>query len=58
MRVFHKLETQVEYLKGVGIRRFDVDAVNYDPRSSTATKRPDRAAAIKDARGRRLYEVA
>lgn len=28
----------IEYLKGVGIARFDVDAVNYDSHSITAAK--------------------
>jgi hypothetical protein len=55
LRIFRKLETLVEYLKGVGIPRFEVDAVNYDPRSVTATKRPDRAAAMKDAHAAAAY---
>ncbi|MDQ1835440.1 MULTISPECIES: antitoxin PaaA2 family protein [Massilia] len=55
VRIFRKLETLVEYLKGVGIARFDVDAVNYDPRSITATRRPDRAAAMKDAHAAAAY---
>ncbi|HAT31433.1 MAG TPA: hypothetical protein DCW29_11455 [Janthinobacterium sp.] len=55
VRIFRKLETLVEYLKGVGIQRFDVDAVNYDPNSVTATKRPDRAAAMKDAHAAAAY---
>ncbi|MFB9240976.1 antitoxin PaaA2 family protein [Massilia antarctica] len=55
VRIFRKLETLVEYLKGVGIARFDVDAVNYDSRSITATKRPDRAAAMKDAHAAAAY---
>ena len=55
VRIFRKLETLVEYLKGVGIPRFDVDAENYDPRSVTATKRPDRAAAMKDAHAAAAY---
>jgi hypothetical protein len=55
VRIFRKLETLVEYLKGVGIPRFDVDAVNYDPRSVGATKRPDRAAAMKDAHAAAAY---
>ena len=49
VRIFRKLETLVDYLKGVGIPRFYVDAVNYDPDSATAQKRPDRAVAMKDA---------
>ena len=55
VRIFRKLETLVEYLKGVGIPRFDVDAVNYDPHSVTVTKRPDRAAAMKDAHAAAAY---
>ena len=55
VRVFRKLETLVEYLKGVGIPLFDVDAVNYDPRVTTAAKRPDRAAATKDEQAAAAY---
>lgn len=55
MRIFRKLETLVEYLKGIGIPRFDVDAVNYDPQSVTGAKRPDRAAAMKDAHAAAAY---
>lgn len=55
VRIFRKLETLVEYLKGVGIPRFDVDAVNYEPHSTTTTKRPDRAAAMKDAHAAAAY---
>jgi hypothetical protein len=55
VRIFRKLETLVEYLKGVGIPRFDVDAVNYDPHSAAIAKRPDRAAAMKDAHAAAAY---
>jgi len=55
VRIFRRLETLVEYLKGIGIPRFDVDAVNYDPHSVTAAKRPDRAAAMKDAHAAAAY---
>ena len=55
VRIFRKLETLVAYLKGVGIPCFDVDAANYDPHSDTATKRPDRAAAMKDAHAAAAY---
>lgn len=55
VRIFRKLETLVEYLKGVGIPRFDVDAVNYDPHSVSTSKRPDRAAAMKDAHAAAAY---
>ena len=54
VRIFRKLETLVAYLKAVGIPRFDVDAVNYDPHTTTA-KRPDRAAAMKDAHAAAAY---
>jgi hypothetical protein len=55
VRIFRKLETLVAYLKSVGIARFHVDAVNYDSHSITATKRPDRAAAMKDAHAAAAY---
>lgn len=55
VRIFRKLETLVEYLKGVGIVRVDVDAVNYDPHSIAAAKRPDRAAAMKAAHAAAAY---
>lgn len=55
VRIFRKLETLVEYLKGVGIPRFEVDAENYDSRSTIATKRPDRALAMKDAHAAAAY---
>ena len=50
VRIFRKFETLVSYLKGVGIARFDVDAVNYDPESLKTTRnRPDRSEAMKSA---------
>lgn len=56
VRIFRKLETLVAYLKGVGISRFDVDTVNYDSHSVTATaKRPDRSAAMKTAHAAAAY---
>lgn len=55
VRIFRKLETLVDYLKGIGIPRFDVDAVNYDPDSVTLHKRPDRAAAMKSAHEAAAY---
>lgn len=55
VRIFRKLETLVAYLKDIGIAHFAVDAVNYDPRSVTTTKRPDRAAAMKDAHAAAAY---
>ncbi len=55
VRIFRKLETLVAYLKGIGIPRFDVDAVSYDPNSVATTKRPDRAAAMKGAHASAAY---
>lgn len=55
VRIFRKLETLVEYLKGVGIPRFEVDAVNYNANSAGTAKRPDRAAAMKDAHAAAAY---
>jgi hypothetical protein len=56
VRIFRKLETLVEYLKGVGIPRFDVDAVNYDADGENKYKRPDRAAAMKSAHEAAAYD--
>lgn len=47
VRVFKKLDTAMSYLKGIGIARFEVDAVNYDATSLTVGTRPDRSAALK-----------
>lgn len=55
VRIFRKLETLVAYLKGVGIPRFDVDAVNYAAGGATPRKRPDRSAAMKDAHEAAAY---
>jgi hypothetical protein len=55
LRIFRKLDTLADYLKGVGIPRFDVDAENYDPDSVAVTRRPDRAAAMKDAHAAAAY---
>jgi hypothetical protein len=54
-RVFRKLETLVDYLRAVGIQRFDVDAANFDPHGATVSKRPDRSAAMKDAHAAAAY---
>lgn len=56
VRIFRKFETLVTYLKGVGIARFDVDAVNFDAGSLKATRsRPDRAEALKHAHEAAAY---
>jgi hypothetical protein len=55
IRIFRKLETLVDYLKGIGIPRFEVDAANYDPLNGAGNKRPDRAAALKDAHAAAAY---
>src|SRR5581483_9271752 len=49
VRIFRKFETLVGYLKEIGIPRFDVDAEEYSPEGGSAAKRPDRAAAMKEA---------
>lgn len=55
-RIFRKFETLVTYLKGIGIARFDVDAVNFDAGSLKATRsRPDRAEALKHAHEAAAY---
>lgn len=55
VRNFRKLETLVNYLRGIGIQRFDVDAANFDP--ATTTTRPDRSEALKLAHQAAAYDV-
>lgn len=55
VRIFRKLETLVNYLKSVGIARFDVDAVNYDATRLKTHSRPDRAEAMKNAHEAAAY---
>ena len=47
VRKFKKLETLVNYLKEIGISRFDIDATDYDQSSIQTYKRPDRVEAIR-----------
>lgn len=57
VRIFRKLETLVNYLKDVGIPRFDVDAEHYDAASMKTTRnRPDRAEAMKSAHEAAAYD--
>jgi len=55
VRLFSKLETVAAYLKGIGIARFDVDALGYDAEHARRT-RPDRAAALKRAHEAAAYD--
>lgn len=56
VRIFPKFETLVRYLKGVGIARYEVDAVDYDPALKPTRSRPDRAAAMKSAHAAAAYD--
>lgn len=56
VRVFKKLETLVGYLKGIGISRFDVDAVNFDPQTVATYRRPDASAALKLAHSAAMHD--
>ena len=56
VRIFRKFETLVGYLKGVGIVRFDVDALNWDADSLTTRTRPDASEAMKKAHEAAAYD--
>lgn len=57
VRIFRKFETLVTYLKGVGIARFEVDAVNYDAASLKLTRtRPDSSEAMRKAHEAAAYD--
>jgi hypothetical protein len=47
VRLFRRLEPLVEYLKGVGLDRFEVDASGY-PSELPSRRRPNTSAPIKD----------
>ncbi len=48
VRTFRKLDTVMDYLKNLGIPRFDVDAANFDAQAMKATRaRPDSSATMK-----------
>jgi hypothetical protein len=49
VRMFKKLDTLVGYLKEIGIHRFEVNAVDFDPQSVATYTRPDASAALKRA---------
>lgn len=54
VRTWAHLDSLVKYLRQLGIRRFETDASNYDPKqATTSTKRPDKAEAL-----RRAHEAA
>lgn len=54
VRVFRRMETLVNYLKDIGIQRFDVDAVNYEAEGGRS--RPDRAQALRHAHEAAAYD--
>lgn len=54
VRLFSKLETVAVYLRGIGIPRFDVDVVDYDPERARRA-RPDRSEALKQAHEAAAY---
>ena len=41
VRLFRRFETLTTYLKEIGIERFEVDAVDYDPALPKTARRPD-----------------
>jgi hypothetical protein len=57
VRLFRNFETLVSYLKGIGIAKFEVDAVHYAAKDSTSgRKRPDSAAKMKHAHEAAAYD--
>lgn len=57
VRLFKRFETLVNYLKGAGIARFDVDAADFDPTTIEAARRPDRSAALKQAHAAAAHDA-
>lgn len=48
VRSWANLNSLAKYLAGLGIRKFDADATNYDPHQKTI-ERPDRSVTLKRA---------
>ncbi|KEY59257.1 hypothetical protein [Serratia sp. DD3] len=57
VRLFKRLETLVNYLKDIGIVRFDVDASNFTPERLPRHARPDRSIALKRAHEAAAYDA-
>lgn len=47
-RIWRKLDTLAKYLSKLGIEKFEINMINYDPSQKTLT-RPDSAATLKQA---------
>ena len=57
VRIFRKFETLVNYLRGVGIARFEVDSANFVSVSPCVTRtRPDSAAKLRQAHQAAAYD--
>jgi hypothetical protein len=57
MRLFRSLETLANYLKGIGIAQFEVNATQFDPVASNRTQRPDRALALRRTHESAAYDA-
>lgn len=56
IRVYRKFETLVEYLKSIGIAKYQVDATGYEPGvPATDRKRTDAAERMKEAHAAVAY---
>lgn len=56
IRVFRKLETLANYLKGLGIAHFEVDLANYGAENLSPRTRPDQSAKMKSAHQAATYD--
>ncbi|MFP3943362.1 MAG: hypothetical protein ACLFWF_05700 [Alphaproteobacteria bacterium] len=56
VRVFRRMETLVNYLRDIGIQRFDVDAAGYEAQGGEPRRRPDRAEALRQAHEAAAYD--
>jgi hypothetical protein len=48
-REFAKPETAIKYLSGLGIKKYEVDASEYDPDAKPKNSRPDAAVKLRQA---------
>lgn len=56
IRIFRRFETLVDYLREIGISRFNVDAANFDAATDKSHRRPDTSAKLKQAHAALVHD--
>jgi hypothetical protein len=54
-RLFRTVDSAVKVLRGAGLGRVELDSTGYDPVDFAASRRPDRAVALRQAHAAAAY---